>query len=69
MVMDLGQDADTGWVHEHHSCLDCGAEVRERPRANKTETVLTVADILARKQAHLDRTLVWSPEDGAFRAS
>jgi hypothetical protein len=55
MVMDLGQDANTGWVHEHHSCLSCGAEVRERPRADRTATVLTVKQLLARRTAHLDR--------------
>ena len=60
MVMDLGQDADTGWVHEHHFCLDCGNEIRERPRPDRTSTVLSVAELLRRRTAHLDREVpVW----------
>lgn len=55
MVMDLGQDADTGWVHEHHSCLDCGAEVRERSWPHKTTTVRTVAELVRLRSRHLDR--------------
>jgi hypothetical protein len=69
MVMDLGQDATTGWVHEHHSCLSCGTEVRERPLPHRTRTVLTVAELIRRRTAHLDGEVVqrWigtmSPEE------
>ena len=55
LVMEIGQDAETGWVHEHHWCLNCEYSVRERPRANKTVTVLSVAELLRRRVAHLDR--------------
>ena len=55
LVMDIGQDSSTGWVHEHHWCLNCPYEIRERPRADRTVTVLTVAEILRRRTAHLDR--------------
>jgi hypothetical protein len=55
MVMDLGQDSNTGWVHEHHACLDCGNEVRERPRADRTAYVLGVKELVAIRTRHLDR--------------
>jgi hypothetical protein len=50
----LGQDSTTGWVHMHLSCLHCGTEVRERPMPHRTQTVLTVAEIIRRRTAHLD---------------
>lgn len=56
LVMDIGQDSDTGWVHEHHHwCISCDYQVRERPKAAKS---ITVAEILARRTAHLDTAAV-----------
>jgi hypothetical protein len=67
LAMDLGQNADGGWTEERHFCVSCDY-VQVGTRADKTLTVLTVAQVVARKQAHLDRTFVWSTEDGVFRA-
>ncbi len=57
LAVDLGQDADTGWVHEHLSCWSCGYEVRERAWPHRTATVLTVREILARRRSFVDREL------------
>jgi hypothetical protein len=66
MVMDLGQDSDTGWVHEHHSCLSCGAEVRERPRADRTPYVLGVRELVRLRSRHLDRGKTLTPREIAL---
>jgi hypothetical protein len=66
MVMDLGQDSASGWVHEHHSCLDCGAEVRERPRADRTHYVLGVRELVRLRSRHLDRGKTLTPREIAL---
>lgn len=40
LVLDVGQDANTGWVHEHLSCWSCGYEVRERARPKAPPAVV-----------------------------
>jgi hypothetical protein len=62
----LGQDLDTGWVHEHHSCLDCGTEVRERPRADRTPYVLGVKELLKIRTRHVDRGKTLTPREIAL---
>jgi hypothetical protein len=62
----LGQDADTGWVHTQLSCDNCGTEIRERPRADRTPYVLGVKELLKIRTRHVDRGKTLTPREIAL---
>src|SRR5688572_1941884 len=55
LVVEIGQDSDSGWVHEFHWCLSCDYRIRERPRADRTPYVLGVKELLKIRTRHVDR--------------
>jgi hypothetical protein len=63
---DVGQDANTGWVHTHLWCRSCGFEVRERPRADRTPYVLGVKELVRLRSRHLDRGKTLTPREIAL---
>lgn len=54
LTMQLGQNAERGFLEQHHWCMDCDyVHVGSyQPRAT---TPMTVEQIHARRTAHLDR--------------
>jgi hypothetical protein len=66
LVVEIGQDSDSGWVHEFHWCLSCDYRIRERPRADRTPYVLGVKELVRLRSRHLDRGKTLTPREIAL---